>query len=80
MSSHRSKLFTISPVGTDGGIVGNLVVVHSPLALLDEADLLAIGSDAGGSSDGLLEVGVDGRACDGLQSLQLTRCGHIKPL
>ena len=68
------------PVGADGGVVGYLVVVHSPLALLDEADPPVIGSDAGGSSDGFLEVGVDGGACDRLQPLELARCRHIDPL
>ena len=68
------------PVGADGGIVGYLVVVHPRLALLDEADLPAVGPDAGGSSDGLLEVGVDGRTCDRLQPLELARCRHIEPL
>ena len=68
------------PVGTDGGVVGDLIVVHSPLALLDEADLLTVGSDTRGPGDGLLEMCVDGRASDGLESLQLTRCGHVEPL
>ena len=57
-----------------------MVGVHSPLILLDEADLPVVGSDAGGSSDGFLEVGVDGRACDRLQPLELAICRHIKPL
>ena len=35
-------------------------MVHSPVTLVHEPFLLAIGSDAGGSSDGLLEVSVDG--------------------
>ena len=48
------------PVGTDIGVVGNLVVVHSPVTLIHEPFLLAIGSDARGSSDGFLEVSVDG--------------------
>lgn len=40
-----------SPVGTDGGIVGYLIVVHSSLALLDEPHLLAVGPDTRGTSN-----------------------------
>ena len=68
------------PVGTDGGVVSDLVVVDSRLALLNEADLLTIGPDTGGPSDGLLEMGVDGGPSYGLQPLQLPRCSHIEPL
>ena len=47
------------PVSTDTGIVGNLVVVHSPLTLLHEPVLLTVGPDAGCSQEGLLEVRVN---------------------
>ena len=68
------------PVSTDVGIVGDLVVVHPPLTLLHEPVLLTVGPDAGCSQEGLLEVRVDGRASGRLQTLQLTRGGHIETL
>ena len=68
------------PVSTDAGIVGHLIVVDSPLTLLHEPVLLTVGPDAGCSQEGLLEVRVDGRASDRLQTLQLTRGGHIETL
>ena len=68
------------PVGTDVGIVGNLVIVHPLFTLLDESVLLVVGSDAGCSQEGLLEVRVDRRTRDRLQTLQLTRGGHIETL
>ena len=58
-----------TPISTDVGVVGNLVVVNSPLTLLHEPVLLTVGPDAGCSQEGLLEVGVDGRTSDGLQTL-----------
>ena len=70
----------LSPVGTYGGVVGYLVVVHPLLTLLNEADLLAVGPDARGTGNRLLEVCVDWRTCDGLESLQLSRCGHVESL
>ena len=76
----RVFFFSIQPVGTDAGIVGNLVVVHSPLALPHEPVLLAVSPDAGSTHEGLLEVGIDGRTGDRLQTLQLTRCSHIETL
>ena len=82
LPSHLSlkHAHTTTPVGTDGGVVGNLVVVHSRLTLLNEAGLLAVGPDARSSSDGLLEVRVYRRTCDRLETLQLTRSGHVEPL
>ena len=82
LPSHLSlkHAHTTTPVGTDGGVVGNLVVVHSRLTLLSEAGLLAVGPDARSSSDGLLEVRVYRRTCDRLETLQLTRSGHVEPL
>ena len=70
----------ISPVGTDARVVGNLVVVHSPLTLLHESVLLTVGPNTGCSLEGLLEVRVDGRTSHGLQTLQLTGCSHIETL
>ena len=68
------------PIGTDAGIVGNPVVIHSSLTLLLESVLLTVGPDAGCSQEGLLEVRVDGRTSDRLQTLQLMRSGHIETL
>ena len=68
------------PVSTDTRVVGHLIVVDSPLTLLHEPVLLTVGPDAGCSQEGLLEVRVDGRASDRLQTLQLTRGGHIETL
>ncbi len=68
------------PVGTDVGVIGDLVVVHPALALQNEPLLLSVSADAGSTSDGLLEVSVDGRSGDGVQSLQLTRSGHVHSL
>lgn len=45
-----------APVGTDGGEISNLIVVHPALALQHEAVLLPVSPDAGHSQDGLLEV------------------------
>ena len=75
----RKRVDTL-PISTDTGVVGNLVVVHPPLTLLDESVLLAVGPDAGCSQEGLLEVRVDRRTRDRLQTLQLTRGGHIETL
>ncbi len=72
--------WTSQPVSTDTWVVGDLVVVHSRLTLKHEPLLLAISPDGGGSSDRLLEVWVDGGAGDGLQSLELTRRGHVEAL
>ena len=68
------------PVGTDVGVVGNLVIIHPLLTLLHEPVLLTVGPDAGCSQEGLLEVRVDGRTSDRLQTLQLTRGGNIETL
>ena len=68
------------PIGTDAGIVGDLVVIYSSLTLLHEPVLLTVGPDAGCSQEGLLEVRVDGGTSDRLQTLQLTRGGHIETL
>ena len=68
------------PVGTDIGVVGYLVIIHPPLTLLHEPVLLTVGLDAGCSQEGLLEVRVDGRVSDRLQTLQLMRGGHIETL
>lgn len=69
-----------SPIGADGGVVSSLIVVHFVLTLCNEPVLCAVGPDAADSQDGLLKVGVDWGAGGGLQSLQLTRSGHIEPL
>ena len=69
-----------TPVCTDVGVVSNLVVVDPPLTLVHEPLLLAVGADAGCPRDGLLEVRVDGGTCHGVQTLQLTRRGHIETL
>ena len=68
------------PVGTNIGVVGYLVIIHPLLTLLHEPVLLMVGADAGCSQEGLLEVRVDRRASDRLQTLQLTRGGHIETL
>ncbi len=68
------------PVGTDGRVVGDLVVVDFILALLNEPVLLPVGPDASHAQHRLLEVGVDGGTRGGLQSLQLPRGGHVEPL
>ena len=54
------------PVGTDIRVVGNLVEVDSPLALLHEPVLLTVGPDAGHSQECFLKVRVDWRASDRL--------------
>ena len=68
------------PIGTNIGIVGDLVVIDSSLALLHEPVLLTVGPDAGCSQEGLLKVRVDGGTSDRLQTLQLMRGGHIEML
>ena len=68
------------PIGTDVGVVGNLVIIHPLLTLFHEPVLLTVGPDAGCSQEGLLEVRVDGRASDRLQTLQLTRGGNVETL
>ena len=74
------KAVYVQPVSTNVGVVGNLVVVDPPLTLLHEPVLLTVSPNAGCSLEGLLEVRVDGRTSDGLQSLQLTGCSHIETL
>lgn len=61
--THDTLFAPHPPVGTDIGVIGYLVVVDSALTLENEPLLLSVGTDAGCSCDGLLEVGVDGRAC-----------------
>ena len=55
-------------------------MIHSLLALQQKPLLLTVGSDAGHTQQGLLELGVDGGAGDGLQPLQLTGGGHVESL
>ena len=54
------------PVGAYARVVGHLVEIYFPLTGLDEPFLLAIGPDGASTCDGLLKVGVDGRATDRL--------------
>ena len=74
------KVLQTIPVSTDVWVVGDLIIIHPSLALLHEPVLLTVGPDAGCSQERLLEVRVDRRTGDGLQTLQLTRSGHIETL
>lgn len=68
------------PVGHDAGVVGLLVLVHLQVALADEALLLLEGADDADAQQGLVEVGINRRAADGLEALQLPGGGHVEPL
>lgn len=68
----KSRLHLL-PVCYYTGVIGFLVMVYSQVTLMDKALLFAKGSDDGGAQQGFIEVGVDGRAADRLQSLQLAR-------
>ena len=68
------------PVGHDAGVVGLLVLVHLQVALADEAFLLLEGADNADAQQGLVEVGINRRAADRLQALQLPGGGHVEPL
>ena len=60
------------PIGANGGVVGELVVVNAALTLGDEPLLHAVGTDTGHAHYRLLEMGIDWRSCGRLKSLQLT--------
>lgn len=68
------------PVGHDAGVIGLLVLVHLQVTLADEALLLPEGPDDTDPQQGLVEVGVNRGAADGLEALQLPGGGHVEPL
>ena len=68
------------PVGTNAWVVYDLVIIDSPPTLLNKPVLLTVSPDARCSHNGLLKVRINWRASSRLQTLQLTRGGHIETL
>lgn len=68
------------PVSHDAREVGFLVVIHSSVALPDEAALHSEGADHARPQQRLVEVRVHRRAAHRLQTLQLARRGHVETL
>ena len=68
------------PIGTHDRVESHLVVVYPALVLPYEPVLLAVGPNACSPNQRLLEVSVDGRPCDRVQTLQLPSSGHINTL
>lgn len=69
-----------SPVGHDTRVVTLLVLINLHVTHHNKGRVSAVGSDYTTAGDRLGEMGVNGRAADRLQALQLPRRGHIKSL